>query len=330
MTAGITPDFYLPSVDIGPYLEDPSSLGGQTVLEQIRSACRSTGFFQLTGHGIDPTIQRGLFQAARSFFALPIDAKLPLDVRKNIGFRGYDVMASQSYEPGVLGDLKEGYIVGTDVPLDDPRVVQRRFFMGRNVWPPAELLSDAAFREPVERYYDAVLQLCWTVFDIIVATLPCNPSVLDEFKQNDAACPLRLLHYPPTPESNDNDEKRQLGSSAHTDFGAITLLLQDEQPGLEVQNAATGEWIGVPPNKDAYVVNIGDMMSMMTGNQYKSSVHRVVNKTGTERYSVAFFIDGNLDFKLRRLDGTGDDQIALTVEEHMEERRRASYGLPKS
>ncbi|CCD44952.1 hypothetical protein ACHAO1_010676 [Botrytis cinerea] len=323
--------FYLPLVNITPYLQDPSSIAGQQVLDDVRRACTSTGFFQLVGHGVPATLQKNLYNAAAKFFALPMGVKLPLDVRKNIGFRGYDVMSSQSYEKDVLPDLKEGYIMGTDIPLDDPRVMKRRFFMGRNIWPPTEFLPYEDFQKVVEEYNDAMLRLSWVVVDLIAATLPYGPHVFDELKENDPACPLRLLHYPPTPKQVGN-ERRQFGSSAHTDFGFITLLLQDENPGLEVQDRETGEWIGVPPNEEAYVVNMGDMISRVTGNLYKSSLHRVLNKAPTDRYSVVFFVDGNLDYKLRRLDKIGqpgEDEEALTVEEHMEERRRTTYGLRK-
>ena len=331
MHAATASSFYLPSVDITPYLQDPNSAAGQSVIDDVRAACTSTGFFQLTGHGVAASLQKNLFDAAARFFALPSDVKLPLDAKKNVGFRGYDVMGSQSYEEGVLPDMKEGFIAGTDLPLDDPRVVNKRFFSGQNVWPPNELLSHEDFRKPVEEYYQAMLQLCSVVMDLVAATLPYGPHVFDEFKANEPACPLRLLHYPPTPEQV-GDKKRQLGSSAHTDFGAVTLLLQDEHPGLEIQNRATGEWIGVPPKKDAYVINMGDMISRITGNQYKSSIHRVVNKGSMDRYSVVFFFDGNLDYKLRRLDKIGQptyDEDVLTAEEHMIERRNTTYGIKK-
>lgn len=225
--------FYLPSVDITQYLQDPNSTASQKVVDDVRAACTSTGFFQLIGHGVPPALQKSLFEAAAKFFALPSAIKLPLDAKKGVGFRGYDVMGTQSYEPGVLPDLKEGFIAGIDIPDNDPRVLNQRFFMGHNVWPPSDLLAHEEFREPVEKYYQAMLQLCWVVMDLVAATLPYGPHVFDEFKANEPACPLRLLHYPPTPAQT-SDKKRQLGSSAHTDFGAITLLLQDEHPGLEV------------------------------------------------------------------------------------------------
>lgn len=136
--------------------------------------------------------------------------------------------------------MKEGFIAGTDIPLDDDRVVNRRFFVGENVWPPNDLLATGDFSKPVEEYYRAMLKLCWIVLDLVAATLPFGPNVFDEVKSNDPACPLRLLHYP-TMAGSAACGKRQLGIGAHTDFGAVTLLLQDHHDGLEVLDRNTGE-----------------------------------------------------------------------------------------
>ncbi|OOF89896.1 hypothetical protein ASPCADRAFT_157889 [Aspergillus carbonarius ITEM 5010] len=321
--------FYLPTINISPYLEDPTSAAGQKVLGEVRAACTSTGFFLLLGHGIPHELQESLLAGAAKFFALPTEVKLSLDAKNNVGFLGYDAMASQSYESDVLPDLKEGYYYGTEIPLDDPRVSNGTFFQGRNVFPPTELLSDEAFRKPLEAYYQAIVKLSWMVFDLVTATMPYDSHVWDEFKANTPVFPLRLLHYPPKPERDDS-EGRQLGISAHRDFGALTLLLQDGHAGLEVQDQETGEWIGVPAEKNAYVVNLGQIMNKITGGQYKSSLHRVVNKTSTDRYSVVLFSNGNMDFKLRRLDRKPkEDEDAPTVAQHFRERLMASYKLPR-
>lgn len=202
--------------------------------------------------------------------------------------------------------------------------------MGPNVWPPPSLLAPSQLQEPTERYYAAIYKLTLTILDLIAATLPYGPHVFDTFTSNTPAAPLRLLHYPPAPPVT---EKRQLGASAHTDFGAITLLLQDSNPGLEVldlNNTTVNDgFVLVPPNPAAYVVNVGDMLSKWTGNEYKSSIHRVINRTeNAHRYSVVFFFDGNLDCELRPLDGSqgekGDE--GLTVEKHMIKRLTSSYG----
>jgi len=335
------PSFYVPLVDITPFLQDPKGAAAQQVIDDVREACKLTGFFLIKGHGVSPKLQNSVFEAAAKFFALPIDVKLSLDARKNTGFRGYDVMESQSYElengtppqngAGVLRDTKEGFFVSTDLPLDHPRVKGGRFLQGPNVWPKEELLSPKDFRIIVEEYLREMKRLSHVVLSLVAATLPYGPDVFDDLEADDPMCLLRLLHYPPTPQSK---EGQRLGAGAHTDFGAITLLLQDEHPGLEVQDNETGEWHGVPPEKDSYVVNMADIMSIITGGGYKSSVHRVVNKNTEDRYSVVFFFDGKLDFKLNLLGETGPVKNgfkkALTLEEHVKARMTGSYSVPQN
>lgn len=104
--------------------------------------------------------------------------------------------------------------------------------------------------------------------------------------------------------------------------------MQDESGGLEVFDHTSNRWIPVAPNPDAYVVNIGDMLSLWTKGIYKSTVHRVINKSGRDRYSVPFFFDGNTDVRLAPFDGSepvGGGKI-LTSEEHMLERYGTTYG----
>lgn len=99
--------FHVPTIDVAPYLADPRSPAAEKVIEDVRAACVATGFFQIVGHGIPRSLQRGVFEAAAQFFALPFEEKTKLDASKSIGHRGYDVLASQSYEEGVEPDLKE-------------------------------------------------------------------------------------------------------------------------------------------------------------------------------------------------------------------------------
>lgn len=113
-------------------------------------------------------------------------------------------------------------------------------------------------------------------------------------------------------------------ASVHT--GAITLLLQDSSGGLEVLEESTNTWHAVAPNPDAYVVNIGDMLSMWTKGIYKSAMHRVINKSGGDRYSIPFFFDGNAEVKLSPFDGSEPvGGRVITVEEHLLERLGTSY-----
>ncbi|KAK9416766.1 putative Clavaminate synthase-like protein [Seiridium unicorne] len=321
------PSFQIPLVNIAPYLEDPTSAAASNVVDQVRQACRSTGFFQILGHGVPRDIQRYAFDASKRFFNLPVETKLKYKASLESGWKGYETLAAQSYKSDMLGDLKEGFILSTDLPEGHPlRGAPGRFLTSLNRWPENELAEDD-FRKPVEAYCHALSKICNAVVDLIAETLPYGSSVFEEMKV-DAACPLRLLHYPTVPPGKNTS--KQNGASAHTDFSAITLLLQDEQPGLEVFDPTSEEWHVVPPNANAYVVNLGDMITKMVGSEYKSGLHRVINKSPKDRYSIVYFFDGKREFKLRPLnqDGLATEQSEkiLTCEEFMFNRIRSSFG----
>ncbi|KAK7733907.1 hypothetical protein SLS53_008057 [Cytospora paraplurivora] len=318
--------FNIPSVDISPYLADPSSPAAVHVVDQVREALRSTGFFQLFGHRVPRDIQTAAFDASARFFGLPMATKMKYAASIDSGWKGYEALGGQAYKPGMLGDLKEGLSLSKDLPEGHPlRGVRGRFLTSLMVWP-AELAADQ-FRKPIEAYCDALSELCSIVLDLVAATLPYGRGIFDGMKE-DPACPLRLLHYPPVSQGVATDE--QHGASAHTDFSALTLLLQDEHAGLEVYDSESAKWHVVEPNPDAYVVNLGDMMIKLFGSQYKSGLHRVINRSPTDRYSIVYFFDGNRDFKLRPLaqEGTlsgGDEDGIMTCEEYLFDRIRSTY-----
>lgn len=197
--------------------------------------------------------------------------------------------------------------------------------MGPNLWPSSDLVSEAVFKKPMQKYFSKMFTLALKVMDAIAAGMPYGSSVFDEFTSNDAVSSIRLLHYPPDKSNNE----LQLGAGAHTDFGAITLLLQDQIGGLQVWDYGNKEWKDVTPVKDAYVVNVGDMLQMWTSGVYKSSLHRVLNRSGKDRYSVPFFFDGNVDCVLTPLGGGEEGKKYPTVEEHMKERFGQTYGRGK-
>ncbi|KAI0477189.1 Clavaminate synthase-like protein [Xylariaceae sp. FL0804] len=322
--------FVIPTVDLEPFLRDPESAEAARVVEQVREACTTSGFFLIVNHGVPRALQDEVFAAAKTFFALPLEEKkatMPENNKSVSKNRGYEIIGSQALQADTRPDLKEGFYVGQHIPADDPRAKAHPQLMGPNVFPAG--LADAELREPTERYYGAVFELSCRVMEVLARGLPYGRDVFGPFTSNDPVCSIRLLHYPPQPER----DARQLGAGAHTDFGAITLLMQDGAGGLEVLNRDGGEdesgvWVPVTPNPDAYVVNIGDMLSLWTAGAYKSTVHRVINTSGTDRYSVPFFFDGNTDVKLAPLDGSKppSGKAVITAEEHMLERFGTTYG----
>ncbi len=102
-----TEPFYVPTIDVAPFLNDPNGPGCDEIISEVRRACLSTGFFQITGHGVPKSLQQSLFDSAANFCAFPFEEKMKLDATKTVGHRGYNVLASQSYEGDVLPDLKE-------------------------------------------------------------------------------------------------------------------------------------------------------------------------------------------------------------------------------
>jgi isopenicillin N synthase-like dioxygenase len=136
--------------------------------------------------------------------------------------------------------------------------------MGPNVWPDTSLLAPADFREPVERYFAAVNGLALKLLALVARTLPYGPDVFARFTDGHVIAPLRLLHYPPANESTNGT---RLGAGAHTDFGAITLLLQDENPGLEVLDLKRGTFVPIEPTPAAFVVNVGACTGSSTRSQ---------------------------------------------------------------
>ncbi|KAI1079866.1 Clavaminate synthase-like protein [Whalleya microplaca] len=321
MTVDKGPSFVIPTIDIAPYLADPSSSASAQVVEDVRQACATSGFFQIVNHGVSRELQDAVFKASETFFALPLEEKKKLQ-HPTLKNRGYELIGSQALQEDTLPDLKEGYFVGQHIPEDDPRAKEHPVLIGPNFFPPG--LPDEAMKIPTETYYDAVFRLSCTVMEILARGLPYGPDIFRDFVSNDPVCAIRLLHYPPQTST----DERQLGAGAHTDFGAITLLLQDSSGGLEVLDRDADAWVPVQPNAEAYVVNIGDMLALWTRNAYRSTMHRVVNRGGGHRYSVPFFFDGNTDVRLAPFDGgppVGGGSV-LTAEEHMLERYGTTYG----
>jgi isopenicillin N synthase-like dioxygenase len=279
----------LPIVDISKLRNDDFA-SRQQVAQQIRAACLDKGFFYISGHGISAQLIEDVFAQTKLFFDMPLDRKMDLDKARSKANRGYEPLSSQRLEEGTAPDLKESYFIGSELALDDPRMVRGQFGRGPNQWP--EALPN--FQATMERYYAAMTELGGRLYKTVALSLGLEESYFDSFYQEPLNT-LRMIHYPPQPANPDPDQK---GCGAHTDFGGLTLLLQDSVGGLQVRDEASGAWIDAKPVADTYVVNLGDFISLWTNNTYRSTLHRVINTSGRERYSVPFFVNGDPDFQV--------------------------------
>ena len=155
---------------------------------------------------------------------------------------------------------------------------------------------------------------------MLVLGLGHKVEVLDSFTR-DPVQNLKLLHYP----RHTSQDPKQFGAGEHTDFGALTMLLQQPgKHGLQVHYARTGEWLDVPARDDVFVVNLGDLTQKWTKGAYRSTVHRVINASGGDRYSVPCFYEGNFA-ATNPFDPS--DTNGETVEEHVRKKFDSSYGL---
>lgn len=279
----------LPIIDISG-LRNGDLADRRRVARQIRLACLDKGFFYISGHGISEQLIDKVLAQAKRFFDLPLDQKMALDKATSKANRGYEPLSGQRLEEGTPPDLKESYFVGSELPPDDPRVLRGQFGRGLNQWPD----TLPGFRDELEHYYAAMTELGGRLYVALALSLELEEDYFETF-YSEPLNTLRMIHYPPQPAHTDPDQK---GCGAHTDFGGLTLLLQDSVGGLQVWDEGAGAWIDAKPVANTYVVNLGDFISLWTNNTYRSTMHRVINASGRERYSVPFFVNGDPDFQI--------------------------------
>lgn len=310
----------LPIIDIAGL--SGSLADRQRVGARLRAACLDKGFFYISNHGVSEALVDDVFREAAAFFALPPDQKAEVDKAKSKANRGYEPLQGQTLEAGAPPDLKEGYYIGPEHGPDHPRVIAGTFNHGANQWPALR----PNFRPVMEAYLEVMLELSARMMRGIALSLDLPEDYFAHYC-SDVMATVRLLHYPPHPPHALPGQK---GAGAHTDFGGITLLRQDNNGGLQVWDQSSGSWIHADPVPATYIVNLGDMIARWTNDRYRSTVHRVVNTSGRERYSVPFFYTGNYTHKVECIPtclGPGETPKypPTTVEAHMREMYRRTY-----
>jgi isopenicillin N synthase-like dioxygenase len=280
----------------------------------LSRACRETGFFLLTHHGVDHGLIADVFAHADRFFALPEAEKAQVSIATNPHNRGWAAEGSERLdESSGQVDVKEAFNIGYDLPPRDPRVLAGEPFRGVNLWPPIP-----GFRDVMLRYYAAAMNLGLALHKALALDLGLEEDFFtDRFTAPMAT--LRLLHYPPA-----RGGPGEIGAGAHTDYGSVTLLLTDGEPGLQVRPRG-GDWQDVPHVEDAYVVNIGDCLMRWSNDTFVSTPHRVL-PPARRRRSVAFFLDPDPDAVIAALPGTGTPKYApVTGADYLRSRLDATY-----
>lgn len=284
------------------------------LIQDVGAACRNPGFFVLKNPSVSAELRSKVFDIADKFFDLPIAGKQKVSILNTPHFRGWGAKGDESLDetqPEV--DTKETFNIGFDLPEDDPRVLAEDPFRGLNQWPDLP-----EFREILLTYYAAAQSQGLAILSIIAEDLGLATNHFDALFK-DPLSALRMLRYPAA-----TGAQNEIGAGAHTDYGAITLLMTDGEPGLQVR-PRDGDWIDVPSVENAYIVNIGDCMMRWSNDIYISTPHRVLPPKNTRR-SVAFFVEANPDTIVAALPGTGDAKYPpIRAADYLQSRLDATY-----
>jgi isopenicillin N synthase-like dioxygenase len=295
-----------------------------TIAADIRAACTAHGFFYVADHGVPEDLVAAQFDWAARFFALPEAEKAALDLHNSPARRGWEGLGAQTLDLAAQPDRKESFYCGPDYPDDHPYIRAGLTNYGGNQWP-----ALPGFREQMTAYMAATMALAERLMRDLARSLSLPPDTFDR-TMADPMLTLRLIRYPPHPADAGADV---FGAGAHTDWGAITILAQDDLGGLEVQ-AADGSWIPATPIPGTFIVNLGDMIPRWTNGLYRSNLHRVINAnpSGRDRDSIPLFYSPNYYARIEALPGTVPPGEAprfapCTAGEHLSEMYRKTYGL---
>lgn len=299
-------ELHPPIIDIASIIhpEDHEIQQIVSTLEEIREASRRWGFYNVINHGIDQGLIDRMFEESKNFFDAPYELKD--SVRRNVNnSRGF---ADLEYTKRAV-DKKEVFDVGP-LSMDLTRLSEQArkdlALDGQNFWPDEAALP--TFKSTIAEYYEAVTKLSHTLISATGLSMRCFPHDFFNDKFDLHSSLLRLNHYPvqmqqtfePGREGELIIPENQLGVGRHTDAGGLTVLLQDEQGGLQVYSGTKeingdGFWAPVDPVKGGLTINVADMLQVWSNDVFKAAEHRVLPSTSASRYSVPFFYNPNYD-----------------------------------
>lgn len=269
----------IPVIDLSP-LQGDAAAAKAAMAEAVRRACIDIGFFYIENHGVPQPAIDTLYAASGKFFDLDLEHKMEVDLAKSSFGRGYIPLCGEKNNSTTLGDLKETFDMAVEIAAEDPDYQSGNPLYGPNLWPSAM----PEFRPAMQRYFGEITALSQRLYRAFALALGLPESYFLPMlgKPLDS---LRILHYPPQPVIED---ERQIGTGAHSDFDCFTILNQDPVGGLQALNSA-GEWVDAPSIPGTFLINVGDMLERWSNGLFVSTIHRVINRSERERYSVVFF-----------------------------------------
>ncbi len=290
----------------------------ETIAANIHEAATGIGFFYVSEHGIPQQVIDEAFAASRLFFEMPENIKQAVAIGTDQ--RGWMGPGMSRMAGSMATDRKEVFFWGREVAANDPDL--GKAMVAPNRWPDDVV---PCLREGVNPYYRAVCNVGARVMEAVAVALGGAPDTFAPFYTRPLARG-QLVHYPPC--APEDEAEGRFGVAPHTDFGVLTLLMQDDSGGLQVQQR-DGQWIEAPPLPGTLVCNIGDLLQRWSNDRFVSTVHRVVNRNAQVRQSIPVFYDPNTDAvvdpRLFLRDGEDARHEPITPGEHIAGRNRQSF-----
>ena len=284
----------IPLIDVSDYLAGKPG-AAEKVAAELCYAFEKVGFYYLAGHGVPQSLIDAQYAEAARFHAMPMDEKLKVKVDEHtIGYMPIqDKAPPNAAAQGKKPSQNEAFFLRRERDASDPDVVSGRRFHAMNKWP-----SDLpGFREQTLKYMSTLEQLCMKLVRLYALALDLPEDYLDK----DFVTPHMILRQSRYPQIDSADES-VASLVPHTDSGFMTLLPPNKVEGLSIQ-LPNGQWFDAPGVEGAFVVNGGDILHRWTNERFLSTPHRVLNRSGGERYAIPFFFDPHPDTMIECLPG---------------------------
>jgi isopenicillin N synthase-like dioxygenase len=283
----------LPVIDGAPAFAGGEGL--ERVAVEVREASERVGFFYLAGHGVPDEVIDAAFAASRELHALPLDAKLALRLNQNnIGYLPVNesMQRASTVHKATRPNFNESFFISHDRAADHPDVLAGTPLRGENQWP----AGHERMRVAMVRYFTTMVGLGERFLPVLARALALPRDWFAPYFAGEAHVNLRFLHYPPQPL----DDPEQFGQGPHTDNSFITFLAREDTPGLAVR-LPSGEWLAPPLIPGTFLVNLGNVMKRWSNDRFLSTPHGVVNDSGRDRYSIAFFYSPSVTARIECL-----------------------------
>ena len=287
----------IPSVDLRDFVSDDSQKK-EKFIRDIGAAFEDIGFVALSGHFLSEKLVQKLYLEIKKFFALEQEKKDAYEIEGIGGQRGYTSFGKEHAKGRKEGDLKEFWHFGQYV-TDNPKLEKE--------YPHNVTVTELPeFNVVGKETFEMLEKTAKYVLRALALHLDLEETYFDEYINNGNSI-LRPIHYPPITEAPKSAER----AAAHGDINLITLLMGAQGRGLQVKNHK-GEWIDAIAGPDQLMINVGDMLSRLTNNKLKSTIHKVINPPkemwGTSRYSIPFFMHPISEMPLNCLDNCVNDE----------------------